>query len=456
MDAILFAIALLLLFTAGLGTLLLLVPRDHSLTVIETLSLAIIFGAAFVSLTSFYLGLFLSGLTLRSTLTALCIIMGGAGIAARRSAINIVWSRHSGICALLPMGILAFQTGLISWLAFHLTLGWDGLIVWEVKARLACLNGGVVPIDFFSDPSRYRMHPEYPLFLPLVETWIYSWLGRCDQSMAKLISPLFYLSALGLLYTGGSRLGGRWWQGFLPAFLLFFVPLVIVGEGSVSSGYADFPLAVFYLASVVYLLEYGRTGSKGAIYILGISAAVLPWIKQEGIILWLCLLVLTTVKTVQRRSVREVLAMVLPGILVFGSWRISLALVEAPVGLDFLPFNLTIFWSNFSRSTAIAQAVVNEMMNWQHWSLLWPGVILSLILLLVNKRRKDFAVLLLTVILPIIIDSGIFIFSAWSPFMDHFNSSMSRLLLQVSLGGLLIIGLAIPIDKKWGYWGKGK
>ena len=444
MDAILFTIALLTLFTAGFGAVLLIVPRDRSLTVIEMSSLAIVLGAAFVSLASFWLGLFLSGLILRSTLTALCIVMGATGIARKRSAPSILSGGPSGAGAFLLMGILAVQTGLILWLALLLTFGWDGLLIWEFKARLACLHGGVIPIDYFRDLSRYWTKPRYPLFLPLSEAWIYNWLGRCDEGLAKLIFPLLYLAALGFLYIGGSRFGGTWWRGFLPAVLLFFVPLAVVGEGSVSSGYADFPLAVLYLASVIYLLEYWETGDKGALRILGITAAALPWIKQEGIILWLTLGFLTTVKTAQRRSIRLVLPMALPGILVFSGWRVYLALVKVKVGRGFLPFDLTTLWSNLGRSTAIAQAAVIEMMDWKHWSILWPAALLSLILLLVSNHRKDFVVLLLAVTLPITMYSGIFIFSAWAPFMDHLNSSMPRLFLQVSLVALLIVGLAIP------------
>lgn len=136
--------------------------------------------------------------------------------------------------------------------------------------------------------------------------------------------------------------------------------------------------------------------------------------------------------------------MALPGILVFSGWRVYLALIKVKVGRGFLPFDLTTLWSNLGRSTAIAQAAVIEMMDWRHWSILWPAALLSLVLLLVSNHRKDFVALLLAVTLPITMYSGIFIFSAWAPFMVHLNSSMPRLFLQVSLVALLIVGLAIP------------
>jgi len=446
MDFLLLTIAFLTIFISGLGCLLLILPCGHNLNVVELSSLSLLFGTAFVSLTSFFLGFFLSGIVLRLVVTAACIVLGAIGTKVyRRGGINISWSFPS-VRSVLLLIILIVQTGIVVWLALHLRLGWDGLLVWEIKARLAYLNNGVIPISYFSDPTRQWTHPEYPLLLPLTEAYLYSWLDRCDQGLVKLVFPLFYVIALMLLYVGGSRIGGQRWRGFLSAFLLFFVPLTIIGDGSVSSGYADFPIAVFYLASVMYLMEYVKTGSKGGLYISGCLSALLPWVKQEGLVLWLCLATITTIKVLQRREMKLLLFLLLLGVLLFGGWRVFLGIIEVPIGRDFLPFDLMTLWSNLDRGEVIVKAAVKEMMNWRHWSLLWMGMLLALpFLFMTNSRRKQPVVLLLTVIIPIILYLGTYLFSAWSPFIGHINCSLSRLLLQVSLVALLIIGLAIPI-----------
>jgi hypothetical protein len=65
--------------------------------------------------------------------------------------------------------------------ARRLVLGWDGLHIWEFKARLAFDNGGTVPAAYFRDVSRMWSHVDYPQYLPLTETWVYGWL-RADRT----------------------------------------------------------------------------------------------------------------------------------------------------------------------------------------------------------------------------------------------------------------------------------
>lgn len=101
-------------------------------------------------------------------------------------------------------------------------------------------------------------------------------MGRCDQGWAKLIPPLFYLAALELLYTGGRRLGGHWLRGLAAAWLLFAAPQVTTGVVGATSGNADFPLAVAYLASIVYLSDYYATGERGAVRLVWGLGAILP------------------------------------------------------------------------------------------------------------------------------------------------------------------------------------
>jgi hypothetical protein len=449
MDLLLLITGFLILLLGGSGIALLIVPPKYVLSAPELLTLSFLFGVAFVSLMSFGVGLLLSGVALRLSISFACVALGAIGITMRlrkgeRKRTSICFF-PTGIETLLLIVTLAIQVGTLTWWSFNSPLGGDGLAIWDLKARLACLNGGVLPLSYFFDTTRIWSHPEYPLFLPLTEVWFYGWLGRCDQGLVKLIFPMFYLAALGLLYTGVTRLGGQRWQKFVPLFLMFFVPFTRIGEGSATSAYADFPVAVFYLASVVYLLDYWRTNADGAIRLFSALAAVLPWIKQEGSLLWLCLVALAIPKLARDSQIKPFLAVVLPGSFTFIGWNSFVRLIHAPVGQDFLPFTPAVFWSNLGRAVEIGHVVAGQMLNWYDWSLLWPGVILALPLFISKSSRKQPVTLLSAITLPVILYSGIFLFSAWSPYIDHVYTSISRLLLQVSLVAILIVGLAAPI-----------
>jgi hypothetical protein len=410
-ELLLFALALLLLLVAGGGAVWLIAPRGRKVSVVEGLSLALPVGAMIVSLASFGLGFWLSGKALRWAVGALCLALAVAGIVRKQpAAMKLSWPRPAGRGDYLLLGVLLIQISFIVWLSLRTTLGWDGLLVWEIKAHLACLSGGVIPPRYFSDPSRIWTHPEYPLWLPLTESWFYGWLGECHQGLVKLIFPLLYLAAAGLLYTSGARIGGQRRQGWLAALLLFFIPLVLVREGSLTSGYADFPLAVCYLAAVIQVAEYWRTGAVDALRWMGASSAALPWIKQEGAILWLCLVVLVAIKAVPRKQAGALLLAALPGAVVLAGWMIFVRVMKAPAGQDYLPFDFSTLWSNLDRAPVIFQAVLRESVNWRNWGLLWPAMLLALPVLKVKRYRQPVVVLWCAVLLPAMCYLGPFFF----------------------------------------------
>ena len=319
--------------------------------------------------------------------------------------------------------------GLVVWLSRLRTLGWDGLFNWEIKARIAFLNGGVIPLDFFSDPTRPWTLQGYPLLLPLTEAWFYGWMGSADQEMIKLLFPLFYAAALGLIAVGVARTGCAVWQTVFAFLLIAATPLTLVGDGSASSGYADFPLAVFYLAAVVYLIEYWIEDAERSLRLLGCLAAIMCWVKQEGAVLWLCLIALAVVKIVQRRQARRLPELILPGLTLLIGWSVFVGFVKPPTGDNFLPITPQTLWNNLNRATTIFPSAISEMLNWKHWGVLWPMAAVSIALLAGDRRLAALAAL---VIAPIALYCGIYFFSAWPGFATHMSSSFPRLLIHIT------------------------
>ncbi|MGH9770074.1 MAG: glycosyltransferase family 39 protein [Blastocatellia bacterium] len=437
MDIVLFTIALLILLLAGCGAALLL-TRGRDASALEMMSLSLLCGSATVSLVSFWLGFLFSGSALRWTVTAVALALGAAAMATRRSKI-VMWPIDRKRDWLF-IGLLLIQFLIIAWVSVRLALGYDGLILWETKARLLFLNGGVMPIDYYRDSSKF-FAPHYPLLLPLTEAWFYGWMGHRNQGLIKLVSPLFYLAAIGLLYAGAARLSGRSWRGFPPAALFFFVPCVVI---RVSAGEADLPLGVFYLAAVVYLLEYWRTGEMGALRLVGAMAAIMPWVKQDGGILLLCVAGLAVIKAVERKQWKAIGYVALPAALIWGGWRALLKIVNVSITPEFLPVTPRTLWSNLDRIPVIAEFVAREMANWRTWGLLWFVPLIFLLRLKDREGRGIVAVSLIAVYLPVSLYAAIYLFSSWTPFTLHMEASFARLLLQLSLVAALMIGLAIP------------
>ena len=157
----------------------------------EFTALTWLFGTGAVLLVLWILGFLLRGIALQIGVTAVCILIGLIGFRRWRKLPRTerkpFFSRkmESVFAALFCLELAA-----VVYLSFRYPLGWDGLLVWELKARYAFLNGGALPATYFTDATRWFSHPEYPLLLPLTETWFYLWIGDCNQFWIKLIFPL--------------------------------------------------------------------------------------------------------------------------------------------------------------------------------------------------------------------------------------------------------------------------
>jgi len=454
LDILLSAVAFVLLMVAGSGVALLAMPRRRTVTTTELLSLSVFFGAAFVSLVSFVLGFLLTGSLLRFAVSIASLSLGVLGILSRRRReIGIAMRLPGDVPSILALGILIGLVGFhLVRLTFHHTLGWDGLFVWEFKARIASLSGGAIPLSYYTDLSTTWSHPEYPLLLPLSEAWLYSWLGP-NQQMAKLVFLLFSLATVGLLFTAGSRLSGCRWQGFLAATLFFFVPVTILGDYGISSGYADGPLGGYYLACVIYLVEHLEKPEGKTVLLAAILAAVLPWIKQEGAILWLSLLfaaILASGRT-GRHPLKTLIPLAVPGLLVIVGWQVLMGVFGTKgVGMDFIEITSTNLGKNLPRLIDIGLRMRNELIDWNAWGFLWPAFILALVLPGSGRFGRHRLALAGAVIIPNLFYMCVFVFSAWQSFLGHVDVSLPRLMMQTSFTAVLAIALAVPTPR--GTW----
>ncbi|MGI9087020.1 MAG: hypothetical protein ACR2HH_04640 [Chthoniobacterales bacterium] len=436
--------ALLLLFAAGFGATLWLMRGAQRINLLECATLGWLFGCGLVSLGLWLGGLVLSGLALQAGVAVIAVGLALTGlISARQSGARFVFPRPENFLE----WILALAIALEILLAFRSAcshgLGWDGLLNWEVKARYAFLNDGVLPPAYFGSATRAFTHPAYPLLIPLTELWVYLWMGEPNQFWIKLIFPLFYAAGAILLASSARRLTNRRWPGLLAAALLFFVPCLTNSPGDVAGGYADFPLGVFYLVAIGYLLRHASTREPGAFRIYAASLALLPWTKREGVVLWLTAAIAGAFVLWRRRESPRTWLWFLPGILIIAAWKLFLHLLHTTEAGEFVPMNFHALMANLSRALPLAKMVVREMLVTYRWSLLWPLVALALVSL--AGRARDWRLLLLgsAIIAPIALYAATYLFSSWPNYANHFDASYSRLLLHVVPVAWLAIALAI-------------
>jgi hypothetical protein len=435
--------AIFTIFASGFGITLSIFARNGRVNLVECTCLSWLLGTGSVSLLLWLCGTFCSGLILQSCVTIACLALAIVGWRAKkRATARFVVPVPANLGEWLLGAVILIEIAILFFVSFKHTLGWDGLLNWEIKARYAFINNGVIPESYYSSEGRVFSHPEYPLGIPFTELWLYLWMGQPHQFWVKIIFPLFYAACAPLLALLTARLSGYRWSGLLVAALLPLVPSITASPGGIVVGYADLPLGVLYLAALGYLLCWFRAKAGCSLFAFAACATLLPWIKTEGIILWFVLVLVSLGLALAKHRTAQVLALSVPGLVIILSWRLYLKLVHIWPHADFSRPSLTLLRHNLGRIVDIVSILVGELSETTHWSIFWLIAAVAGVYLLAScKLEKVF--LAAAVALPILLYSLTYLFSTWPSYTAHMTSSAPRLLLHVMPAGWLAIGLAL-------------
>ncbi|MDQ6674737.1 MAG: hypothetical protein M3069_29035 [Chloroflexota bacterium] len=428
-----------LLLVGGGGCALLLLPRRQPAQLVEVFALSVALGSLLVALISFVFGFLVSGFTLRLAVGLACL--GVAGLGGRFGA-PIRVGRPSPGCWALPMVVFVAELSFLVWLGGRWTLGWDSLVNWEFKARVATLNGGGMPLAYYLDVGTQWSHPEYPLLLPLTEAWLFDWAGRADERLVRGLFGLYDAALLAGLYVLGTRFGTSRWNGTLGMFLVVLVPQLIVGIGSTTTAWADYLIALLYLMAGGYLVQAVARATPELFRLVTVLSVALVWTKQEGAFLWLSL-ALATALFARGHRVRGTTLVVLPALVMLAGWRLFIQALGVPPSFDFLPVTVSTFLGHLDRVPELVGWTANKMTDGGAWGLLWAGLVLA-VLLPDRRQVRQQLTLGLLVLTPLVPDMLSFVFSAWTPYTSHVENAMPRLMEQLAPLGVLAVASAAP------------
>ena len=466
MAIVLFATAIILLWLAGIGIYFLLTKEAKEYCVYELVGLSFLLGTIFIALGSLLTSFFLPRGISRAILTLICLGLGSYGVKVlmqkpagknAESRANYFFIPRSAFrLPRLSLGIfviLLAQLSVVGWLGIHTTLSWDGLVNWEMKAKVFYEQGGI-PKRFLQSEALAWAHVDYPPLLPLNQAWTYGWLGEANQNAGKMFCVIFYLIAVLILLSVRNNSSDAPTINF--AWVMFFIPLTWISEGSATTGHADFPLAVFYLATAKLLSEFAESGEPGRLKLLGAIGLGLVFVKQDSVILLTTLLVTLPLVLFALRlriaiSYRWLLAL-LPASVLYGIWKLSMRFLSPYFSQDF-HFTSHASWQSFAeRLNAVNYFFFWELLNPIHWGALW--IIFFIVIgvkffpKIFEKRKTDSLqdllpalTLILLVLIPL---SGYFLIylfigttANWLTLDYWLSTSAARLFLQISLVALL-------------------
>ncbi|MBI5700089.1 hypothetical protein HZC35_07305 [Candidatus Saganbacteria bacterium] len=260
-------------------------------------------------------------------------------------------------------------------------VGWDALWNFSLRAKIFYFLGGI-PLD--------RAHPyflgggmkQYPLHLPLLETFTYILQGGWNDALMKVIFPLYFLSMLIVFYYALRREQSRLTSLFFT-FLLSTLPLLVYHA---TIEYADFVVGAYFLAAVVYLYQFIKTKDTKMLILSAVLAALSAWVKDEGMVFYFIGLFLLVIPILSankyavkfKREFILVLYYLAPFLVLIGPWIIFKQVFGLSVGNE-PTFSLAGMISGFTFHPETIPKVLEKMFLSGNWHLLfglWALVII--------------------------------------------------------------------------------
>jgi len=255
---------------------------------------------------------------------------------------------------------------------------WDAWAVWNLKTKFLVADG-----TSWQDIFRLHWHtqPDYPWFLPCLNAWVYSVTQKDLALVAQSTSVVFAVSMGILLFAGLQRY-------LNPYVALLASGLLITNRSYIflaTAQYADIVLAYYLLAAYIVFTLIMQKENKNFVCVYGLSLGFLPFIKNEGIIISLLLLMIFLLTIVLENgralSFKKEMALKLLGFYCLSAFATFLfKIFLAPPNRDITFTQLSSLPTLFSleRCQLIIQSVIAELFNPQ-WEFLWIFLLFMLI-----------------------------------------------------------------------------
>ncbi|MDD5173428.1 MAG: glycosyltransferase family 39 protein [Candidatus Omnitrophica bacterium] len=351
---------------------------------------------------------------------------GGKGAVTKKTPLSVL--ERFLICGISFEVIYAFFRALIKPIEAY-----DAIATYAIRSKIFYLAGSL-PHDFFYNLSLLFPHPDYPLNIPLSETFVYLFLGGLNDQLAKVIFPIYFVAILGILYYAVKRLSGRA-GALLFTFILATIPQF---NHFATNAYHDVPFAYYCFTGTLFLLYWFKEpGSRGYLYISAVMTALAGWTKNEGFVYCVANIILLSVflflnrRTIKKRGLLNGFLYVGIMLLVLAPWlwvKFTANLVNSDVGSTSLE-QLNIFKQSY-KIWPIFYEFQRQIFGPKKWNLIWIIFILSAIVY--RKKLFDESRRYATISLILIVSGYIFAYligrddiwhmvgTTWSRMAMHF------------------------------------
>ena len=396
MELLRLLIAILTAVFIGWNILCLISFKDTRLFPLERIFISYGLGLGFISLEMFIFHFFSLRFSMLNIVSPWApVFIANLFIRIKRGPFDIPHLDHaegkgiSFLNSLLIVGI-TFEVLYAFFRAFIKPIeAYDAIATYAIRSKIFYLTGSM-PHDFFYNLSQLFPHPDYPLNIPLSETFVYLFLGSVNDQLVKIIFPLYFVAVLGILYYAVKRFSSRT-SALLFTFILATVPQF---NNFATNAYHDVPFAYYCFAGTLFLLYWFKeTKSVGYLYISAAMTAIGAWTKNEGFVYCAANVMLLGIFMFMNRrnmKIRDVLigiSYVFIILLILSPWlyvKFAANLVNSDVGSTTLD-QLNIFKQCY-KIWPVFYEFQRQVFGPKKWNLIWIAFIASAI----AYRRKIF------------------------------------------------------------------
>jgi hypothetical protein len=277
------------------------------------------------------------------------------------------------------------------------------------------------------DASREISNRSYPVLLPLMESWFFGWVGAADDRFAAMVTVSFLIAVVGLLL---SALRSKMTLVFALAIVVAFVTTPYAGLLA-TLGYADLVLAAYALATVIVMRRWIENPDTSVALAAGLTG-LLPWVKVEGIVLMVALLIGACVSlNAARARLRLAGSAAIAALLCAGPWYLLVAAADLPQKAFSSVPHVTMQRAGDVITGLASRAVAIE------WHGIWLALIAAMSIIAVKKTWRAFLPVAISLYVGAFVAS--FFFSSYAPLTQHVLRSGDRLLLHIAPLALLMI-----------------
>jgi len=272
----------------------------------------------------------------------------------------------------------------------------DAFADWGLRAKVFFFDHGL-SLDRTRGYFFGGSHSDYPINIPLLQTWIFNVLGSWNDLLIKAIFPTFLLALVIVFYCSMRRISGRPFSLF-STYLLTTLPFLIYHS---ASAYTDFPLSFYFFSSFIYLVAFLLSGDLSFLTISSLFAGFSSWTKNEGIMFALVDAIVLVVylyylnKHEIKSRLETVARYIAPILALFIPWSVFKLIHSIPTSSE-QTLHFSQLFKNINRIPVLLGDFYKKSFFYGHWDIAWFTFFLVLLIsfFIKRSRRENLFVLL--------------------------------------------------------------